>query len=70
MTLRLLTKVYQKPSLNVGQQVYLLRPDGTRQGPYMVASLPNPGKCTLSLQDGTNVNDGLEFDTQDVEAID
>ncbi|KAJ3577750.1 hypothetical protein NPX13_g2819 [Xylaria arbuscula] len=58
----------QKPKFNVGDEVYLLDSDGTRKGPYLVASLPSTGKCTLSLANGSPVKNGAEVSTSDVEA--
>lgn len=59
----------QKPSLNVGDKVFLLDTDGVRKGPYLVASplLPQ-GKCTLSLENGSNVKNGALINVNDVEA--
>lgn len=59
----------KKPNLNVGDKVYLLHTDGFRKGPYLVASLPSTGKCTLSLENGSAVNNGAEMDVNDVEAF-
>lgn len=52
----------------MGDKVYLLDTDGVRKGPYFVASLPSEGKCTLSLENGKNVNRGASFNINDVEA--
>ncbi|KAI8629557.1 hypothetical protein F5Y19DRAFT_475544 [Xylariaceae sp. FL1651] len=56
------------PTFIVGDKVYLLDTDGSRKGPYLVASLPSAGKCTLSLENGSIVKNGAEIDTADVEA--
>ncbi|KAI1104101.1 hypothetical protein F4804DRAFT_206554 [Jackrogersella minutella] len=58
----------KKPDLNVGDKVYLLDTDGSRKGPYLIASLPSTGKCTLSLENGDAVKNGEEIDANDVEA--
>ena len=52
----------------MGDKVYLLDTDGVRKGPYFVASLLPEGKGTLSLENGTNVNNGASFNANDVEA--
>lgn len=48
--------------------MYLLKPDGSREGPYIVASVPSAGRCTLSLANGDAVRDGQEVDIDYVEA--
>jgi hypothetical protein len=48
--------------------VFLLDTNGVRKGPYVIASLPSAGKCTLSLESDESVKDGAEIDTEDVEA--
>ncbi|KAI0383372.1 hypothetical protein F5Y04DRAFT_33579 [Hypomontagnella monticulosa] len=58
----------KKPDLNVGDKVYLLDTNGSRKGPYIIASIPSIGKCTLSLEDGSAVNNEEEIDVNDVEA--
>lgn len=60
-------RLVQKPSLTVGDKVYLLDTDGNRKGPYLVASLPSAGKCTLSLENGSHVKDGALIDVNDVD---
>jgi hypothetical protein len=52
--------VPQKPKFKLGQKVYLHK-NGTREGPYLVASV-TPEKCTLCLEDGTLVEDGEEIE--------
>ena len=52
----------------MGDRVYLLDSDGVRKGPYFVASLLSKDKCTLSLENGRNVNNGASFNMNDVEA--
>jgi hypothetical protein len=47
--------------------VFLLDTDGVRKGPYVIASLPSAGECSLSLESGEPVKDGVEIDTEDVE---
>jgi hypothetical protein len=48
--------------------VYLLSPGGSREGPYVIASVPSAGKCTLSLESGNTVKNGEEIDMKHVEA--
>ncbi|KPM45604.1 hypothetical protein AK830_g987 [Neonectria ditissima] len=50
----------QAPSFSVGDRVYLLE-NGTRKGPYLVATPPSAGKCQLSLENGAAVQGGTEF---------
>ncbi|KAN0083816.1 hypothetical protein V8E54_002904 [Elaphomyces granulatus] len=56
----------QKPKFIVGQKVYLHN-DGTREGPYIVATITS-GKCMLCLGDGKPVKNGEEIDLDYVEA--
>jgi len=62
------TSYLQRPNLRVGDKVYLLNANGFREGPYVIASLPRVGKCTLSLENGTAVRNGQEIETDFVEA--
>jgi hypothetical protein len=48
--------------------VYLLNNEGSREGPYLVASVSSARKYTLSLEDGTAVKNGEEIDIDYVEA--
>jgi hypothetical protein len=52
----------------VGDKVNLLDTDGVRKGPYLIASLPSPGNCTLSEADGKAVRNGNPINIDDVEA--
>ncbi|KAI1123528.1 hypothetical protein F5Y10DRAFT_251716 [Nemania abortiva] len=58
----------QKPVFCVGDKVYLINAGGTREGPYLVASLPSEGKCTLSLESGAAVNNADEVSLDSIEA--
>lgn len=49
--------------------MYLLNSSGSRTGPYVIASIPSAGKCTLSLEDGTAVENSKEIDVDYVEAV-
>ena len=53
----------QKSKYKVAQKVYLDEA-GSRSlvGPYLIASVPEPGKYTLSFENGDRVNDGKEYD--------
>lgn len=48
--------------------MYLLDSSGSRAGPYVVASIPSAGKCTLSFEDGNAVRNDEEIDMDYVEA--
>lgn len=48
--------------------MYLLNSGGSREGPYVIASLLSAGKCTLSLENGEAVKNGEEIDIDYVEA--
>lgn len=58
----------QKPKFHVGDKVYLMA-SGSREGPYIVGSIPSAGKCTLCLEDGRAVKDNNEIDATYVEAV-
>jgi hypothetical protein len=47
--------------------VYLLNQDGSREGPYVIASLISPGKCTLSYENGQAVRNSDEIKIEYVE---
>ena len=51
--------------------MYLNEP-GSRSlsGPYLIASVPGPGKYTLSLENGDQVNGGREYDEGALEKAD
>ncbi len=51
---------HQKPKFKVGTKVYLHK-DGTREGPYVVATAA-AGKVTLCLANGELVRNGEEID--------
>ncbi|KAH6960406.1 hypothetical protein DER45DRAFT_611343 [Fusarium avenaceum] len=53
--------------LAVGDSVYLLKDDGSREGPYLVATAPVAGRCTLCYGDGTPFrnNEGIDVDELD-----
>ena len=48
--------------------MYLLNSGGSREGPYVIASLLSARKCTLSLENGEAVKNGEEIDIDYVEA--
>jgi hypothetical protein len=60
-----LTGVPQQPEYHVGDKVHLIV-DGSRQGPYVVASVVS-GKYTLSLENGDPVRNGEEIDADYLE---
>ncbi|KAJ5720227.1 uncharacterized protein N7483_008161 [Penicillium malachiteum] len=42
----------------VGDKVYLLGSDGSRDGPYLVALVISEQECILSLENGQTAKDG------------
>ncbi|EFY88847.1 hypothetical protein MAC_05112 [Metarhizium acridum CQMa 102] len=48
----------RSPGFRVGDQVYLLLSDGSRDGPYLVATVISAQECTLSLENGQSVGHG------------
>lgn len=58
---------YHTSGLHVGDKVRLRNPDGSLSGPYLIATLPAPGKCTLSLENGEPLGNG-EIDISVIEA--
>ncbi|KAI0133389.1 hypothetical protein F4776DRAFT_625455 [Hypoxylon sp. NC0597] len=57
----------QKPAFNVGDKVYLLNSDGSRDGPYLIASVPSTGNYTLCLDTGASVRNGDEISGDELE---
>ena len=53
---------------SVGDSVKVIQEDGSRDGPYLVASVPSPGVYTLSWADGQEAYDGEEIEENDLEA--
>jgi hypothetical protein len=53
--------MFKKPTFHVGDKVYMVNSRGFREGPYLIASLPSTGKCTLSHEDGSVVRNGDEI---------
>ncbi|KAK3983802.1 hypothetical protein QBC44DRAFT_338048 [Cladorrhinum sp. PSN332] len=49
---------YTNPSFRVGDKVFVLGSDGSRDGPYLVASVISAQECTLSLENGHTAKDG------------
>ncbi|KAF4423137.1 hypothetical protein FACUT_10605 [Fusarium acutatum] len=58
----------QAPSLRVGDSVYLLNTDGSREGPYLVATAPVSGKCTLCYTNGSPFRNNAGIDVDELEA--
>lgn len=58
----------QKPVFTVGEGVYLLKVDGSREGPYVVATAPVNGKCTLSYEDGMPFRNNEKINGDDLES--
>ncbi|KAI1376849.1 hypothetical protein F4677DRAFT_76056 [Hypoxylon crocopeplum] len=57
----------QKPKFYVGDKVYLINPNGTREGPYLVGSVISAGTCTLSLETGAAVRNGAVINMNSME---
>lgn len=49
--------------------MYLLNADGTREGPFIIASVPSAGRYTVSLENGEAVKNGEEVKTDCLEAV-
>lgn len=58
----------QKPDFHVGDKVFLVKPDRSHEGPYLISSVPSAGKCTLCLEDGGAVKNGELIDMDTVKA--
>ncbi|KAF4961383.1 hypothetical protein FSARC_10199 [Fusarium sarcochroum] len=58
----------QIPSFTVGDSVYLLKIDGSREGPYIVATAPAAGKCMLCYNDGKPYRDNASISVDELEA--
>ncbi|KAF5000099.1 hypothetical protein FDECE_11285 [Fusarium decemcellulare] len=56
------------PAFFVGDKVYLLGSDGSREGPYIVASVISAEKCTLSLENYQPAKNGMQVDMAKLEA--
>ena len=58
----------QTSKFRVGDSVKIIQSDGSREGPYFIASVPSTGVYTLSDEDGVDVEDGDEVEDNDLEA--
>ncbi|KAI1127946.1 hypothetical protein F5Y10DRAFT_265654 [Nemania abortiva] len=56
------------PKFRVGDKVYLLSSNGTRDGPFLVESVVSAQEYTLCLESGTKVRGGDEFNMAQLEA--
>ncbi|KAK7946895.1 uncharacterized protein PG986_011216, partial [Apiospora aurea] len=56
-----------KPRFCVGDKVYLVI-TGSREGPYLIASVLSTGNFTLCLENGKSVRNGEEIDAGYVES--
>ena len=52
----------------MGDSVYLPNPDGTREGPYLVATVTTSGKCALSYNNGAPFRQDQEVSVDELEA--
>ncbi|KAJ4018811.1 hypothetical protein NW752_005939 [Fusarium irregulare] len=57
------------PAFTVGDSVYYLRSDGSRDGPFMVATAPVGGKCTLCYSDGRPYQNKAKISVDELEEI-
>lgn len=48
--------------------MYLLRSNGSREGPHVIATVSSTGKYTLCREDGKAVENGQEVSLDSVEA--
>lgn len=58
----------QTSTFRVGDRVKVINTDGSRNGPYLIASIPTTGVCTLSDENGETIEDGEEIEENDLEA--
>jgi hypothetical protein len=58
----------QSSAFAVGDRVYVVNSDGSRDGPFLVASICSSQTCTLSLEDGEAARDGAEVNIAKLEA--
>lgn len=52
----------------MGDSVNVIHLNGTREGPYLVASIPSTGVYTLSFADGREAQEGESIEENDLEA--
>ncbi|CAG7555633.1 unnamed protein product [Fusarium equiseti] len=57
------------PRFTVGDSVYYLRSDGSRDGPFLVETAPVGGKCTLCYSDGRRFQNGAKISVDELEEI-
>jgi hypothetical protein len=55
----------QKNKFKVDDRVKLLV-EGVEKGPYVISTVPGPGRYTLSLSDGTPINNSSEVNESDL----
>ena len=48
--------------------MYFLRSNGSREGPYVIATVPSTGKYTLCRENGQAVENGQEISLDCLEA--
>ncbi|KAF4983466.1 hypothetical protein FZEAL_1195 [Fusarium zealandicum] len=60
----------ENTSFIIGDQVYLLRYDGSREGPYLIATAPTGGTCKLwDEQAGAPVQQNADVSVDELEAV-
>lgn len=63
------TSYVQLSKFRVGDKVYVRHSGGgSREGPYVVASVPIAGRYTLSTESGQTIRNSNEIDEKDLEA--
>ncbi|EKJ68426.1 hypothetical protein FPSE_11434 [Fusarium pseudograminearum CS3096] len=58
----------QMPEFTVGDSVYYLRSDGSRDGPFLVATPPVGRKCALCYSDGRPFQNNAMISVDELEA--
>ncbi|KAJ4005477.1 hypothetical protein NW752_002309 [Fusarium irregulare] len=62
------TKFAAKPQFHNNDSVYVLKPDGNLEGPYLVATAQNADrKCTLCYTDGTPFRNNQEISVDELQ---
>ncbi|KAK6062396.1 hypothetical protein SCUP234_07304 [Seiridium cupressi] len=60
------TRTQSRSMFRVGDHVYLIVA-GVREGPYKIETVPQAGRYTLCLEDGTSAKDGEEVEEPSLE---
>jgi hypothetical protein len=62
-----LINYFQTSKFRVGDSVKVIHSDRSREGPYLVASIPSAGVYTLSFANGQEFQNGEEIEENDLE---